>query len=214
MAIEVGREYKLEMGTAYGSSKAITGITKGASTVFSSATHDFVVGDYVLLRLQGMVELDQVVAKVSAISAGISFTVAIDSTNFGDWQSGSDAIKVTTWQTISAATSVDFGAGSIEEVDVTTLVDKVTRRTNGPLTLPPVSVNLFTDPDATVQDAVDAYAYAGTVVAFRATRKSGKCRTFAGVPSTIGEAVSVNSPISGSFSVIVRSARHLKHAAV
>lgn len=95
---------------------------------------------------------------------------------------------------------------------MTRLLDATRRVENGILTLPAVSVSLFADPPSTVQAAIEAAAYANTTMAWRATTKNGRKRVWAGTPSTIGESVSVNSPITGSFTINVKSTRYVHYA--
>lgn len=210
MAIEVGREYRLELGTVLATAITVTGISKAAEAVVT-AVNTFQAGDWVMFgEVVGMVELNYVTARVKAPS-GSSFTLeGIDSTAFGTWTSGT-CQKITTWSTVAQATSVDFGSGSAEEIDVTVLLDSARQVQPGLLTQPTISVNVFSDYSSSAQAAIDVRAYASTVTPFRATKKSGHVRGWSGVPSTIGESVNVNSPITGSFTIINRAARVVKY---
>jgi hypothetical protein len=214
MAIEVARNYRFEVGTVYGGDITITAISKAAQPVVTG-THSLIIGDYVLFgAIDGMSELSYVLARVSAISTTVSFTLEAaditNSTNFGTFVSGT-AKKVTTFATLSTATSVDFGAGAVEALDVTTLVDIARQSTAGLLQRPDVTVQLFADVASTVQTFIDTSAQAGTILAFRATKPSGARRLFAGMPSEIGESAQVNTPIGGSFTIIPRSQRIVKY---
>jgi hypothetical protein len=213
MAIEVGREYRLEVHNTLAAPTTITAITKANPAVVSAAGHGIQAGDFVILKVDGMVEVDHLVVRVSAtgLTAGAFELVGINSTNFGTFTTGT-VERVTAWATIGATTSVDFGAGQAEEIDVTTLLDSTKRKLQGPLDLPAVTVNLFTDPSSAAQTRIDTLAYSGEVGIFRATRKSGAVRCFGGYPSTLGESVNVNQPIAGSFNVVVRSPRHMRYA--
>jgi hypothetical protein len=210
MAIEVGREYRLELGTTLGTALTVTGISKASEAVVT-AVNTLEAGDYVFFgEVQGMVELSYIVARVKTPS-GSAFTLeGVDSTAFGTWTSGA-CQEVTAWSTVALATSVDFGSGSAEEIDVTVLLDSTRQVQAGLLAQPTISVNVFSDYSSAAQAAIDTRAYASTVTPFRATKKSGHKRLWAGIPSTIGESVNVNSPITGSFTIINRAARVVKY---
>lgn len=211
MAIEVGRQVRLEYGSALAAALTVTGISKASEAVVT-ASNTLVAGDYVLMgAVDGMVELSYVVARVKAPS-GTQFTLeGVDSTNFGTWTASTGVQKITTWATIAAATSLDFGTGSVESLDITTLLDTYRQSTAGMLAQADITVNLFTDYAAAAQAAIDANAVAGTITAFRASKASGHKRLFSGIPSTIGESVQVNQPITGSFTIVPRSNRTVKY---
>lgn len=210
MAVEAGRAYRTEIGTALASALTVTGISKASEAVVT-ATNTLVAGDYVMFgSVDGMQELSYIVARVKS-PTGTQFTLeGIDSTNWGTWVSGG-CQKVTTWTTIAQVTSVDFGSGSVNSLDATTLLDVTRISQAGLIALPDVSVNLFTDYSASAQAAIDTNAYAGTVIPFRFSKASGHKRLLAGIPSTVGESVSVDQLITGSFTVIRRSQRDTKY---
>jgi len=209
MAIEVGRQYRLEVGTSLATALTVTAISKAAEGVVTAA-NTFTAGDWVIFgAVDGMTELSYMVARVKSPSAP-SFTLeGVDTTNFGTWTAGS--CQKITFSTLAQATSIDFGAGSVDSLDATTLLDATKSSIAGMLTLPDVTVNVLTDYSATVQAAIETNALAGTITAFRATKASGHKRGWAGMPSLIGESVNVNQIIAGSFNIVVRSPRYAKY---
>jgi hypothetical protein len=69
--------------------KTITAITKAASAVVTSSAHGFVVGDYIFFYgINGMTELNGLYGVVTARSTN-TFTVNINTTNFGTFTAGS-----------------------------------------------------------------------------------------------------------------------------
>lgn len=210
MAIEAGRGYRLEVGTALAAAITVTAISKATEAVVT-ATNTFANGDFVVFgAVDGMTELSFLVARVKTVT-GTNFVLeGVDSTNWGTWSAG-NCQKVTTFSTISTATSIDFGAGSVDNLDATTLLDVTKQSLAGMIALPDVSVNLFTDYAQTVQSYIDAQALLGNVLPFRAARASGQRRCWAGIPSTVGESANVNQILSGSMSIIVRSTRYVKY---
>ena len=215
MGIEAGRGYRTEVGTALAAAMSVTGISKASAAVVSGTGFSVAAGDYVYMgQVDGMVELSYVVARVAAspTPSATAFTLeGIDSTNFGTWSASAGVQKVNTWSTLAQATSVDFGAGQVESLAATTLLDVARQSQAGLISLADVSINLFTDYSASVQSAIDTAAYAGTILPFRFTKASGHKRLLAGIPSTVGESVQVNQLITGSLTVIRRSNRDVKY---
>lgn len=69
--------------------RTITGITQAASAVISCAGHTFVVNDSVYVSgVAGMTQINGRRATVTAISAGVSITVSINSSAFSAYSSG------------------------------------------------------------------------------------------------------------------------------
>jgi len=107
--------------TAVGSSKTITAISK-ADPCEVTATHDFAVGDIVVLdSIVGMTELNGRAFVVKTISTTVSFTLAgVDSTDYTTYVSGGTAIE----QTMTAIGNIkDFSIDpdASAEIDVTNL---------------------------------------------------------------------------------------------
>ena len=161
MANEVGREYRLEVQSTIDATKTITAISKATTAVVSCASHGYANGDVVVLtNVQGMVEVNNLVARVANQASGTFELEGVNSTNFGTFTSGSVA-EVTAFTTVTQSTGVDFGAGSAEEIDMTTLIDSTRVVDAGILSLPQITVNLFADPPATAQAAIEIV---GTIV--------------------------------------------------
>lgn len=210
MAVEAGRNYRTEVGTVLATAVTVTAISKASEAVVT-ASNTFTAGDWVQFgQVDGMTELSFILARVKSPS-GTQFTLeGIDSTSWGTWTAGT-CQKVNTWATLATATSVDFGAGSVDSLDATTLLDVTRISQAGLIALPDVTVQLFTDYSVAVQGTIETNAYAGTVTPFRFTKASGHKRGLAGIPSTIGESVSVNQLITGQFTIIRRSTRDVKY---
>lgn len=210
MAIEVGRGYRVEVGTALAAALTVTAVSKASEAVIT-ATNTLTNGDWVMWgAVDGMFELSFQVARVKAVS-GTGFTLeGVDSTNWGTWISGG-CQRVTTWSTLGQASAVDFGAPGVDELDITSLLDVTKMKLAGLVDQPAVSVQLFTDYSVSVQTAIDTAAYAATVLPFRFRKPSGQLRGFAAVPSAIGESVNVNQPIAGTLSLIRYSKRDIKY---
>ena len=114
----------LAIQSALASAKTITAISK-ASEASITATHDYSVGDFVLIdAVVGMTEINQVVARVKSVSTTVSFVLeGIDSTNFTTYASGGTAQKITFGKAFDSVTNVDLPDGQPDENDITTIHD-------------------------------------------------------------------------------------------
>lgn len=114
------------MQSVLGADKTITGISKAAPCVVT-ATHDFSNGDFVVLTVQGMWQLNGKVFRVCNVSTTVSFQLeavsggtGIDSTLFDTFSSGT-ANKITFGTSITTATSIDATGGEFGYIDTTTI---------------------------------------------------------------------------------------------
>lgn len=121
----------IAMQSALGTAKTITAIAKGA-TATVTATHDFSAGDYVVMSVTGMTELDSRVVRVLSVSTTVSFViegatgVSLNTTNFGTFSAGT-CQKVTFGTSLATITGVTSSGGDASMIDITTLGDKVRR---------------------------------------------------------------------------------------
>ncbi len=107
------------MQSALASPVTITAATK-ANPVVCTATNTYTNGDFVLLSVQGMSQLDNKVVRVSAAS-GSGFTCeGIDGTGFDTFSSGT-ASKITFGTTINSAVSMSASGGTFDFIDTTTI---------------------------------------------------------------------------------------------
>lgn len=109
------------MQSALGSDLSITGITKAnPGVVTTSAAHGLNNGDFVVLSVQGMYQVNDRVFRVSAAS-GSTFTLeGEDTTAFETFSSGT-ATKITFGTSITTATSINASGGDFDFIDTTTI---------------------------------------------------------------------------------------------
>ena len=114
------------MQSALGAAKTITGISKAAPGVVT-ATHDFANGDYVLLAVVGMWQLNNRVFRVCNVSTTVSFQLedisggtGISTVSFDTFTSGT-AQKITFGTSITTATSIEASGGEFGFIDTTTI---------------------------------------------------------------------------------------------
>jgi len=120
----------MTMQSALGAAKTLTAISKASSGVFTG-THDFVAGDFVLLLVEGMKEVNNRVFQVLSVSTTVSFQLeamdgvgGLDTTNFTTFTSGT-AQKVTFGTAISQVSEFNPNGGEPKFIDATTVHDVV-----------------------------------------------------------------------------------------
>jgi hypothetical protein len=149
------------MQSALGVAKTITAIAKN-TTCTVTGTHDFSAGDYVVMSVQGMYQLDGRVVRVLSVSTTVSFVAeGIDSTLFDTFSSGT-CQKITFGTSITTATSMSASGGDFDFIDTTTIHDN--RKTQIPGLSNPITYtfdNLWDVSDAgqiAMKAATDAQA--------------------------------------------------------
>lgn len=107
------------MQSALGSDITITGISKASEGVVT-ASNTLANGDFVVLTVQGMYQLNDRVARVKSVS-GTNFTLeGVDTTLFDTFTSGV-ANKITFGTSITTATSINASGGDFDFIDTTTI---------------------------------------------------------------------------------------------
>lgn len=115
---------QVAMESALGVAKTVTGINKG-STCTVTSTHDYSIGDYIKMSIQGMKQLDGRVVRVLSINTTVSWVAeGIDSTNFDTFSSGT-TYKITFGTTLGTVTGVNGSGGDFNFIDTTTIHSNV-----------------------------------------------------------------------------------------
>lgn len=160
MGIKTNAGLKLYMESAIAAPTTITAISKAAPGVFSASGHTFVVGDSVLLEIQGMVELNGLLATIVSVVASTSFQIAgvdgvtgLDTTLFSTFSSGT-AKKVTLGTTITGVQDFSFTGGEIKTTDTTTVNDLVDTQIVVGATAQSADMVMQWDPASTAQAAM------------------------------------------------------------
>lgn len=109
------------MQSALGADITLTAITKAAAgVVTTSAAHGLSNGDFVVLTVQGMRQVDDRVFRVSAAS-GSTFTLEGEDTTAFDTFTSGKANKVTFGTSITTATTLSSSGGDFDFIDTTTI---------------------------------------------------------------------------------------------
>lgn len=120
----------ISMESAKAAAGTITGITKANPGVVSETAHGYSDGDYVLLTIQGMHQLDQVVARVSNKTADTYELEGINTTLFDTFTSGTDE-KLTLGTSVTTATTITASGGDFGFIDATTIHDNTKKQVPG-----------------------------------------------------------------------------------
>lgn len=107
------------MQSALGSAVTITGISKASEGVVT-ATNTFSNGDYVVLSVQGMRQVDDRVFRVKSVS-GSSFVLEGEDTTAFDTFSSGTCQKITFGTSITTATNISSSGGDFDFIDTTTI---------------------------------------------------------------------------------------------
>lgn len=121
--------------SALATAKTITAITKGAPTtspqaLVTSTAHGFVTGDYILMTVQGMFQLDSRVFRVANASTNTYEMEGEDTTLYDTFSSGS-AQLITYGTSMTTATGLTAAGGDFDFIDITTIHDLVRKQVPG-----------------------------------------------------------------------------------
>ena len=135
-----------QIQSALGSDLTITAITK-ANPAVVTVTNSLSDGDIVVLSgIQGMVQLNDMPARVTSSSGTAISLEGIDSTDFDAYVSGGVVNEVTTLLTYDNISSLNFADLQATKVDVTPINSKTKVEINGQDSAPTGSFDIFSDP--------------------------------------------------------------------
>ena len=186
MAVTKWSNVAIAMQSALGVAKTISGITKAAPGVVS-ATHDFANGDFVVMDVQGMWQLNARVFRLCNVVGTTTFQLedvsggtGISTSAFDTFTSGT-VQKITFGSSITSATSMQASGGNFAMIDTTTIHGNQKSQVPGlPDALSMTFDNLW-DPTDAGQVAMKSAADAQAKRAFKFTfGTGGKIMVFAG----------------------------------
>lgn len=204
MATQTGRNVRVEIAATYSAAKVVTAVTKADPGVATSTTHgmsDGAIGYF--NNVVGMDEINGGAFSVDAPGASTFNLESEDTSTYGTFTSG-DFVPVATWNTLTTSTSYEIGGGAADELDVTTLLDRIKQTENGLLAAQTVTIQGFSDPQNAAAITARKAALANTLVVVRITLSNGERRIFRGSPSLPGESLTVNQKATGSMTFTVK----------
>lgn len=200
-----GRQVRVEVAATYGTAKTISAVSKASPGVASSTAHAMANGTIGYFDgVTGMDELEGQVASVADQTTDAFDIEKLNTTSFGTFTAG-EFVPVATWVTLSKSTSYEIGGGAAEKTDDTTLLDAMKKEGVGALAAQNVTISGFAESyNSAAADLVEAAALAGADIVVRITLKDGSRRLVRGVPSLMGESVSVGANGTGSFEITTK----------
>lgn len=198
---QTAQRSRLRVHTAVGLAKTITAISQ-ANPCVVTATHDFQVGDIVVLDgIVGMTELNGRAFRVSAISTTVSFTLGgVDSTGYTAYASGGTAIE----QTMTPVGNIkDFNIDqdAPTEIDITNLDSTRKEFMIGLAGSWTMNCSMDIDPADTGQVELTKAQNDGLIRTFTVTLASGKVFAGRGYVMNFGAAGSPDAVVNGTLAI-------------
>lgn len=138
-SVNIWSNVQIAIQSALGGDLTISAISKANPGVATSTAHGLSNGDYVTLSVQGMWQLDKVVARVANVAANTFELEGIDTTSYDTFSSGT-ANEVTFGTTLSSVSDINVSGGDFQMIDVTTIHDNVKKEIPGSAS--PVSISM------------------------------------------------------------------------
>ena len=204
MSVPKGRNCRVEIAATYSANKTITAITKAVPPVVTSAAHGLAEGAIGYFdNIVGMEELSGMAGSVDTTATNTFNAEGIDSTGFGTFTSGVFT-PVATWLTLSTATRNEISGGDADELDATTLLDRIKQTEAGMLAAQTVQITKLSDLQLGAMALVRSAALNDGFIVMRITLSNGERRVFRGKPGLPGESQDVNQLATSGFSVKVK----------
>lgn len=204
MSVPKGRNCRVEIAATFGTPIAITSVSRAAPPVFSAAAHGLVEGTIAFVSaVTGMDELFGQAISVDATAAGTFNAEGLDTSGYGTYTAGT-VTPVATWLTLSTATSYEIPEGAADELDATTLLDRVKQTEAGLLSAQNVQLSKFSDMQLPALAVVRAAALNGGYITVRITLSNGERRVFRGQPGLPGESMGLGALATSGFGVKVK----------
>lgn len=205
MANVKGRGVTIEIAATYGTADTVTAVTQASPGVATSTSHgnaNNVVGYW--SGVTGMAQLEGQATRVKNTATNNFDLQGLNTTNYAAFTGGS-FVPVSTWATLSEATSYSIGGGAAEKLNVTRLIDITTQQEQGLLPVANVTVNIISQetPSAAMQ-LLETAVQTQSAVVVRITFPSGAVRIFRGEPSLPGEDVQQGQVGTGTLDFAVK----------
>ena len=205
MAEVIGLNTRVEVAATYGSAVAVTGVTKANPAVVSKTSHGLsndTVGYF--STVAGMVQLEDQAFRIKNSNTDDFECQGLDTTTYSTFTSG-NIITVSTWSTLSEATSWQQGGGTPNPRTVTRLIDVIARTRAGLLSEQTISLNIYAqESPSAAMDLLTAAARTQGKVVMRITLSSGDVRVFRAEPSLPTEDVNVDDVGSGTLAMTIK----------
>lgn len=125
MQISKWSNVQVAIQSAIGAEKTITGITKANPGEVTAVGHGFVAGDYVLLTVNGMFQVNNRIFRVvgSSPTGPDQFILEGEDTTLYDTFTSGTAAKLTLGTTMATVTGLNASGGNFDFIETTTVHD-------------------------------------------------------------------------------------------
>lgn len=204
MSVPKGRNCRVEIAATYSTAKTVTAVTKAVPPVVTSTAHGLTEGTIGYFdTAAGMDELLGQAVSVDATASNTFNAEGLDSTSFGTFTSGT-VTPVATWLTLSSATSYEIPEGAPDELDATTLLDRIKQTETGLMAAQNVQISKLSDMQLPALALVRAAALNNGYIVVRITLSNGERRVFRGQPGLPGESQGLGALASSGFGIKVK----------
>lgn len=181
MTAKVWSGVSIAVQSALATALTVTGITKANPAVVSYTGTDPSNGDYLLLKIQGMHQIDYRVVRAANVSgAGNTFECeGVDSSSYDTFSSGTAEV-ITFGTTLAIVGSLSVSGGDFNMIDVTTIHDSVNKQVPGNANPIVISMTCDWDPSDAGLVALKSASDAKAVRCIRVTFSDGTKVVFAG----------------------------------
>lgn len=182
MSAKVWSNVAIAVQSALATAVTLSAITKANPAVISWASGtDPSNGDYVVLKVQGMSQLDYRVCRLANVNgaANTAELEGIDSTLYDTFSSGTFEV-VTFGTTLSSVASLSVSGGDFQMIDVTTIGDNVNKQVPGNANPINISMEANWDPSDAGLAALKTASDSKAIKAFKITFADGAKVVFAG----------------------------------
>lgn len=194
---------KVEISTAFDSAALdITAITKANPAVVSAAAHGLEDGDVVeITGVVGMTEVNGRRFVVEELSTGTFALIGVDSTAYGAYVSGGEAVAAT-FANFCEMTGYNRQGGTSPEIDATTICSDAAEFETGLPDFGTTQLDYNWAPSVSVQQAIEAAYAAGDIIAARVILpKNGGMKIQLGTVQQTSEQASNGSLWTGSLTI-------------
>ena len=171
MSVQVWSNVGVSVQSAAATAITITAISKANPAVVTYTGTDPSNGNYILLSVQGMSQMDRRIVRVTNVDAGANTfeCESVNSTAYDTFTSGTAQV-LTFGTTLNVVSNISASGGDFQFIDVTTIHDDIQKQIPGNASPTTFSMDCQWQPDdsglAAMKAASDAKAELGVMITF------------------------------------------------
>jgi hypothetical protein len=171
MSVQVWSNVGVSVQSAAATAITITAISKANPAVVTYTGTDPSNGDYVLLSVQGMSQMDRRIVRVASVDAGANTFAceSVNSTAYDTFTSGTGQV-LTFGTTLNVVSNISASGGDFQFIDVTTIHDDIQKQIPGNASPTTFSMDCQWQPDdaglLAMKAASDSKSELGVMLSF------------------------------------------------